>query len=120
MSQIARLQQVRAPIMVRVVAVQVATSGPVSTISIALPEFGADDLPCPRAQVRAGTAEDPQDLETAPRRLHQLQRMLTQLLGLVRFQAVDEFVKVAVIMCCGHKPRLRQSRADGLYQCAVP
>jgi hypothetical protein len=34
-----------------------------------LPEFGADDLLCSRAQVRAGTAEDSQDLETASRRL---------------------------------------------------
>jgi hypothetical protein len=77
-------------------------------------EFGADNLPCPRAKVGTGTVESPQYPETAAGRLDQPQRMLPQLLGLVGLQAVDEFMQVAVIMRCRHSLRVRQSYADGL------
>jgi len=33
--------------------------------------------------------------------------MLAQLVGLVGFQAVDELMKIAVIVRCGHTSRLR-------------
>src|ERR1035441_2288668 len=60
-----------------------------------------------RAEVSAGTAENSQYLEPAAGRSHQLECMLAQLVGLVGFQAVDELMKIAVIVRCGHTSRLR-------------
>ena len=59
----------------------------------------------PRAKVRARIAENPQYLKPAAGRSHQFERMLAQLLSLVGFQAVDELMKVAVIVFYGHKPK---------------
>jgi hypothetical protein len=83
------------------------------TISIAVAELGTDDLPRPGAQVSTRTAKGPQDLEPAANVPRQPEGMLPQLLGLLGFQAVDELMQVAVIMCCGHTRSVRQAVRSG-------
>ena len=58
-----------------------------------------------------GAAEGPQDLEPAATRgPHQPERVLSQLVGLLGFQPVDQLMQVAVVMRSCHFLSVRQSR----------
>ena len=80
----------------------------VSKISGPLTELGPHDLPGPGAKVGSGAAKGAQDLEPAARWPNQPERVVPQLLGLLGFQAVDELMKVAVIMRGCHTFSVRQ------------